>query len=103
MFFNGPSFSAYFSSFQLKTSLLFYIFGELSSVNLLDSSSISRISSSSKSHVIFSLNSDRMPSNTATGTAACRKHLTDLSLTKLFGNSACKFDSGPRASRRPGQ
>ena len=44
--FDGPSSSACFSSFQPKTSLLFYIFGELSSVNLLDSSSISRISSS---------------------------------------------------------
>ena len=32
-----------------------------------------------------------MPSNTAPGIAACRKHLTDLSLTKLFGNSACKI------------
>ena len=45
-FFDGPSSSACFSSFQPKASLLFYIFGELSSVNLLDSSSISRISSS---------------------------------------------------------
>ena len=44
--FDGPSSSARFSSFQPKNSLLFYIFGELSSVNLLDSSSISRISSS---------------------------------------------------------
>ena len=42
--FDGPSSSACFSSFQPKTSLLFYIFGDLSSVNLLDSSSISRIS-----------------------------------------------------------
>ena len=31
--------------FSQKTSILFYIFGELSSVNLMDSSSISRISS----------------------------------------------------------
>ena len=45
-FFDGPSSSACFSSFQPKASLLLYIFGELSSVNLLDSSSISRISSS---------------------------------------------------------
>ena len=40
---------------------------------------------------IFSLNSGRMPSNTAPSIAACRKHLTDLSLTKLFGNSVCKI------------
>ena len=42
-------------------------------------------------HEIFSLNSGRMPSKTAPGITACRKHLTDLSLTKLFGNSACKI------------
>ena len=44
-FFDGPSSSECFSSFQSKISL-FYIFGELSSVKLLDLSSISRISSS---------------------------------------------------------
>ena len=44
---------------------------------------------------IFSLNSGRMPSNTAPGIAGCRKHLTDLSLTKYFGNSASKIDGGP--------
>ena len=86
--FYGPSSSACFSSFQPTTSLLCYIFGELSSVNLLDSSSISRFIICPG---IFSLNSGRLPSNTAPGIAACRKHLTDLSLTKLFGNSACKI------------
>ena len=86
--FYGPISSACFSSFQPKTSLLFYIFGELS---CQPSGLFFDIQNFTICHGIFSLNSGRMPSNTAPGIAACRKHLTDLSLTKLFGNSACKI------------
>ena len=77
-------------AFQPK-SVFFLVFRWIFFINLLGSSSISRISSSSESPKSYSLNSGRMPSNTAPGIAACRKNLTDLSMMKLFGNSVWKI------------
>ena len=89
MFFYEPSSSAWFSSFQPKnqSSFLYFRWTFLCQPSGLFFDIYNFIICPG----IFSLNSGRMPSNTAPGIAACRKHLTDLSLTKLFGNSACKI------------